>query len=367
VANSWVGVASEKLWRGFIRISRICLFLKPPREGDKLNEAQRRKAFKSFVLTLSDQQLVTGIAILVACFANWCRTTAYELSMVVSLAWFSSATHLATLDVLQDYFQRNRVVRNWRMIGMIAIMLLLIAGLTLSGIYSNVDTSAPLPCLTTVPQLVYDCNGTLYYDNGTSNSNDTQYINCTSHVTFDNYLSGDSLFSGFGALFTVAYLVYGYVGAITRTITISKKTALTPTHLSVYVAFKATKGKADISMELVNNAIIDIKAENDKALNRKFAKLSKRRFSAWLYEFYLALDAYHGSFVYHIGGLSFGLSYGLAQVATVRWGFEGPILETESNHIDFGQIVPLVLLVLPLLAAAEIFHGKYFPTTTSVR
>ena len=107
VASSWVGATSAKAWKAFIRISRRCLFLRPLNEEDDLDEDQRREALKKFILTLSDQQLVTGIAILMACFANWCRTSVYELNIVVSLAWFSSATHLATLDVLRDYFQHN--------------------------------------------------------------------------------------------------------------------------------------------------------------------------------------------------------------------------------------------------------------------
>lgn len=35
-----------------------------------------------------------------------------------------------------------------------------------------------------------------------------------------------------------------------------------------------------------------------------------------------------------------------------------------KQPLDFGQVVPLGLLVLPLLAAAEIFHGKSPPRAT---
>jgi hypothetical protein len=378
VVSSWVGATSAKSWKAFIRISRRCLFLRSPNEEDDLEEDQRREALKKFVLTLSDQQLVTGIAILVACFANWCRTSVYELNMVVSLAWFSSATHLATLDVLQDYFQRNRVVRNWRMIGMVAIVLLLITGLLLTGFYSNNNLSAPLPCLTYLnAATIYDCNGTVYhtnstfhinatvYDNGTYYANGSYYDNCTWY--YGNFTSSSeySTFSSLGSFFTVAYLIYRYAGALLRTFTISRKTALTPLHISVYLALKGITGRTKhVSMEVINNTVIESSAKRKANFDRQFAKFFKSKYSKRLQQFHLTFVAYCGSFLYHIGDLFFDPSYGLSRVVACRWATGGPRLQARSNLFDFGQIVPLVLLVLPLLAAAEIFHGKLLPRTT---
>lgn len=78
VASSWIGRTSAKGWKAFTCISTRCLLLRPPnKEADELNENERREALQNFVLTLSDQQLVTGIAILVACFINWCKMSVY--------------------------------------------------------------------------------------------------------------------------------------------------------------------------------------------------------------------------------------------------------------------------------------------------
>ncbi|MCJ1383547.1 hypothetical protein MMC17_006661 [Xylographa soralifera] len=371
IASSWVGVTSVKAWKAFNRISRKCLFLRPPNEKDDLDEDQRREALKKFILTLSDQQLVTGIAILVACFANWCRTSVYELNMVVSLAWFSSATHLATLDVLQDYFQHNRVVRNWRMIGMVAIVLLLIAGLLLTGFYTNNNEfSAPLQCLTYLNDItIYDCNGTVAnanstflsnatsYDNGTYYANGSSYNDCNWY--FGNFESAPdgNVFLFLGPLFTVAYLVYGYSNALLRTFVISEDTTLTPSHISTYLILVVIPGRAKhISMEAINNAIVESRTKKKANFDRKFAKLFKTTYGEKLLQLQSDFTAYRGSFLSHIGGLFFALSYGLSNVATNRWAIDGPSLQAGSNRIDFGQVVPLVLLVLPLLAAAEIFH-----------
>ena len=241
-----MGRTSHKVWRKFTRISRKCLNLNPPREEDSLDGGQRQEALKRFVLTFSDQQLVTGVAILVAGFANWCTMSVYELKMVVALAWFSSATHLATLDVLRGYFRQNRVVRNWRMIGMVTIVLLLIAGLLLTGFYTNnfPSASTPLPCLKYLAStMAYNCNGTSYYSTNHTITFDSIFIDSGAHYTgcyrdyYNDYTKTD-LFSALGPLFTVAYLVYGYSSAILLTISISPNNSLTLSNVAFYVLFR---------------------------------------------------------------------------------------------------------------------------------
>ena len=385
VASSWVAAMSVKAWKVFIRISRTCLFLRPLNEKDNLDENQRREALKKFILTLSDQQLVTGIAILLACFANWCRTSAYELNMVVALAWFSSATHLATLDVLQGYFQHNRVVRNWRMIGMVAIVLLLIAGLLLTGFYANTNKpSLPLPCLTYLDAMtIYECNGTIFptnitflsnatsYDNSTIDGNGTYYANGSSYDDCNWYATNDdiagSLFLLLGPIYTIAYLIYGYTSALVRTFTISEDTALTPLHLSIYLILRVTRARTKhMTMEVINIAIIKGRANKQANIDRKSAKLLKTRYVNKLRQLQSTFATYRESFLSHIGSLFFALSYGLSHVATYRWAINGLSLDAGSNRVDFGQVVPLVLLLLPLLAAAEIFHGKLLRRTTFI-
>lgn len=362
VARSWMGRTSVKAWKRFIRICRKCLFLKPPREEDSLDYGQRQEALKKFILTLSDQQLVTGVAMLVAGFANWCTMSVYELNMIVVLAWFSSATHLATLDVLQDYFRQNRVVRNWRMIGMLAIVLLLIAGLLVTGFYANYFLTAPLPCLKSLASArAYNCNGTAYYStnhtvipfNSTFIDNGTHYAKCYRSY-MDIVSRGFNIFSILGSLFTIAYLVYGYTSAILRTISTSPNNNLTLSNVALYALFRGILArKKNVSIEMIENAFLDTKAARDKGFEKRLAKMHNN----YPAQLFIKYSAYSNSFLYHIGGLFFGLSYGVSQVVVVRWTSERPELQAGGNRIDFGQIVTLVLLVLPLLAAVEIFHG----------
>lgn len=170
VASSWIGRTSAKAWKAFTCISRRHLLLRPPNKEDDLDENQRREALQKFVLTLSDQQLVTDNAILVACFINWCKMSVYELNIVVYLAFCSSSTHVAMLDVLQVYFQRNQEVWNWRMIGMVAA----INGRTASDriLFQQRSVSAYSMLDMPEPATIYNCNVT-FPGNGTYYTNNS--------------------------------------------------------------------------------------------------------------------------------------------------------------------------------------------------
>ena len=68
------------------------------------------------MLSLSDQQLLTGLSVLIAGFATHCSISAYHFAIVSDLAWFSSNVHLSTLTVLEGYLLKKRGVRNWRIV-----------------------------------------------------------------------------------------------------------------------------------------------------------------------------------------------------------------------------------------------------------
>ncbi|GME50740.1 hypothetical protein GTA08_BOTSDO08528 [Neofusicoccum parvum] len=115
-----------------------------PRKG--LSSPWRKKAasaLEQFVLSLSDQQLVTGTAILLAVFAGPCDVSVISFRTATSMAWFSSTTHLTTLSILQGYFQHEarHWVRNVRVVVMLIFMVLLVSAefLSESGRLVNSD------------------------------------------------------------------------------------------------------------------------------------------------------------------------------------------------------------------------------------
>ena len=89
---------------------------------------------RTAVLMFSDQQLVTGIALLISGYAQLrCGLSVYHWQMIVYLSWFSSLTHLTTLTVLRQYFRENPVPRLWRAILMLLMVTMLMIALLPSG------------------------------------------------------------------------------------------------------------------------------------------------------------------------------------------------------------------------------------------
>ncbi|KIW13178.1 hypothetical protein PV08_08365 [Exophiala spinifera] len=98
------------------------------RRDGTLSQSERQRLYKfceDFLLTLSDQQLVTGIAILVAGWINRKTSTVYQFEMVNALAWMSSDVHLLTVGQLRAFFRKNPLAKHWRAAGMFSTFVLL--------------------------------------------------------------------------------------------------------------------------------------------------------------------------------------------------------------------------------------------------
>jgi hypothetical protein len=91
---------ASRIRAAYEKIEALVLFGKSPRPHRKLNRRQREKVVQSFILSLSDNQLATGLALLIAAVANQCTLTNWEFQLAFSLAWFSSTTHFVTVWAL---------------------------------------------------------------------------------------------------------------------------------------------------------------------------------------------------------------------------------------------------------------------------
>lgn len=100
---------------------------------------------------MSDLQLITGLAIIVSGFAQLrCGISAYHWQRIVQLAWFSSITHLCCLTFLRDYLHQHKSAQVWRIPGMVALVVMVIAALVPTAHYAwelddTMDLSRPLP------------------------------------------------------------------------------------------------------------------------------------------------------------------------------------------------------------------------------
>lgn len=107
-----------------------------------------REPLEDISIIFSDQQLVTGLCILIAGFwqAAYYNLDYYHWIYIIYLAWLSSTVHLMSLSMLQHRFNQNKVLRNIRVGIMLIIVGLLCAGIsvTVPGLHSE---TLPVRCL----------------------------------------------------------------------------------------------------------------------------------------------------------------------------------------------------------------------------
>ncbi|KAG9764664.1 hypothetical protein KCU73_g857, partial [Aureobasidium melanogenum] len=110
------------------------------------------ETIRHVVLLLSDQQIVTGIAIMAAGFVGLHsgQMSVYHYQIVLYLAWLSSSVHLSALTLLRPFLNEHHGLRAWRLLGMVVLFIMLIVGLvpTVSydwGIIYSPATDTSLP------------------------------------------------------------------------------------------------------------------------------------------------------------------------------------------------------------------------------
>ena len=100
------------------------------------------------MLTFSDQQVITGIAILISGYSQLQYGLAvYYWQLTVDLAWFSSITHLTTLTCLRYYFQERKGLKILRLICMAVMAGMLGCALGSTGYLGNYNFTYDYPAL----------------------------------------------------------------------------------------------------------------------------------------------------------------------------------------------------------------------------
>jgi hypothetical protein len=100
---------------------------------------------------MSDQQLVTGLSIVISGYSQLnCGISLYDWNMITKLAWFSSATHLATLLFLREYLRRNRGIWYMRVLLMTGLAVMLAVAIAPTGV-SQATRHSEAPKIPEIP------------------------------------------------------------------------------------------------------------------------------------------------------------------------------------------------------------------------
>src|SRR5271170_6255348 len=94
----------------------------------KWHDQKMIEFFEKIILGFSDQQLVTGLGILVVAFLRFPngQITIYHFNIAVDIAFFSANVHLITLTVLRKYLLDSSFVKIVRLVLMASLGILLL-------------------------------------------------------------------------------------------------------------------------------------------------------------------------------------------------------------------------------------------------
>jgi len=101
-------------------------------------------AIEGAILAFSDQQVITGVSILISGFSQLrSGISSYHWQSVVNLAWLSSVTHLITLTSLRRQARGNSPFRWWRIIAMGIMAAMLIGAIIPVGFLTSEQAHIP--------------------------------------------------------------------------------------------------------------------------------------------------------------------------------------------------------------------------------
>ena len=100
---------------------------------DKCTTSSWLRLLDRLVLGLSDQQLVSGIAILLIAIITRCRIATYHFQLIMDLGTLSCATHFVSVVSLRTYFRKYLTAAITRIVAMVFFAALLVTGSFLTG------------------------------------------------------------------------------------------------------------------------------------------------------------------------------------------------------------------------------------------
>lgn len=285
-------------------------------EGKKLEDRMRRsKGLERFVLALRDQQLVTGLAILIAAYANRCTLTLHYFYIVASLAWFSSTTHLSTLAVLRMYFMNRPKVWDWRVAAMLSLL-----GLPITAqfmLYPIGEPDKPIQCA--LNQL---------WDKGYLTVYTQPLVQLALVVTFLFVTYCDRI----GRLYShdPDWAVQGWIieFAIRN---FAKRKALPSLEKIVVGASKQSKAEQGAAIKKLR--------QRRRYYRHVLRQQSKSRyFARWFAQVSFISEEISPAFLSDLLTLLFGVVFGVTRIIMVRK--IGSLAPEDQNIMNFGQIVP---------------------------
>ena len=274
------------------------------------------RSLQRFMLALSDQQIVTGLAIFIIGFSKHCELSSYHFIVIMALGWFSFTTHLSTLSVLQGYLAHRPGQKMFRLLGIVATYLLLALSFVL--LYSQPHNDIAVQCR--------------FAHMGLSGATP---LRCICAVLLLIFLS--TMFLSKSARFC-----YG------------RHSDLSSLRRMVWSLFSKEKPNTQYRRNYFKKRIKDLKESRDPA--------ALRNLRSFLLSFDYVLLEYLDSFLWELSWLVFSNFHGIRQIWWAREYVGRQVMSedarSQQNRSTFGQILALLLLGILVLVGIEAIQGR---------
>ena len=281
-----------------------------------------QQAVNSVVLGYADQQIATGIAILVAAFIKMHDISVYHLNVAIYLAWMSSNTHISAVSLLQAEF-RSSGRPKWRalrIVGMGTIGLMTLAMLIpTTSFYWEELANASVPFPAGVPAI------------------------CFLRSRYQGGFNGDSVWS-----FTILAVSLIWKGM-----------------LLFNTSHDFLKHKVRRFLLRIISSWLDFILSRRRRLRHASYLLTLVKKTALTLMFKIILALYVAlwlllelseSFAISLWMCTIGLAWGSTHILLHR-SYITKAIRNKENEWGFGQILPVMLLVVPVIGCMEILSG----------
>ncbi|KAF6811687.1 hypothetical protein CPLU01_15065 [Colletotrichum plurivorum] len=302
---------------------------------------RRIQAFNSFILAMSDQQLITGFALVITTTFMTFREdlssgfSVYSFQIATRLGYFSCIVHFCTLSMLHEHFDRSKGMRNFRL-GIVAGLLVLL-----------------IICMTISESVTFRFNRHVS-------------VKCA----MDNFLFinqeregytwfSDELVVTFNLVVLILVILLGYWGSFLE---LCFEGARTDYHYWPRKSLSLVFNKWEDAYERASPGMrksLDTLEKNPLVTRKGF----KSNFDYWALLAGIWVESMSTSLLWKIIWLLFYFAFGMGNF----WNFYVDAGVKPPIDASFGQVVPLILVCLPFLSAWEAFSATSEEEETSPR
>ncbi|CAN9329485.1 unnamed protein product [Alternaria alternata] len=286
-------------------------------------QKRRTQIIVGFITVLSDQHLVTGVAILIAGLASRCRISFYEFNIVTYLAYFAAFTHALSLRVLQSHLFVRKLVRDYRVIFTIGFLVIFSFSFVINTVSTRFDDVV---------------------------NKDSLNVGNVVQCLFEASRFGKTIqFDVVDSIVILGIVLFNHVTAIAKLYYEPDVDPLAMLLKSFYARGLRFRG---FSSKDASTIVIKAESKYEAWLRPPSAITKDVSISVWF-----LLDSYYGSCLSVLPRIVLGMTYGTGSVILAVW--YGGLKPANGLHVlGFGQIVAIVLLALTILAAVEVINGE---------